>query len=119
MHSVTLPQAVKMLPTPLTTDYKGTAPADSRRNSPPMRAARYFDFAQYQPAIERWEKVLGRKAPAPTVNDKLNPAFTEFMMGLPEGWVTDVEITWEQQIKACGNGVVPQQAKLALERLIP
>ena len=38
-------------------------------------------------------------------------------MGLPEGWVNDIEISWTQKIKACGNGVVPQQAKEALNRL--
>lgn len=118
MHSVTLPQAAKMLPTPKTTDSKGTSPADMRRKSPGMRAARYFDFAQFEPAIQRWESVMGRTAPDPLIGEKLNPAFTEWMMGLPEGWITDIEISWTQQIKACGNGVVPQQALLALSRLV-
>ena len=39
------------------------------------------------------------------------------MMGLPNGWVTDVGLSRAQQIKILGNGVVPQQAKLALELL--
>lgn len=52
----------------------------------------------------------------------MNPAFTEWMMGLPEGWLTD-PVIWEgmkpgkardAQLKACGNGVVPQQAVVAL-----
>ncbi len=111
-------QIRKFLPTPLATDGKGTAPADFRRNTPPMRAARYFDFAQFEPAIKRWEIATGRTAPEPLIDNKLNPKFTEWMMGLPEGWITDVDISWSEQIKACGNGVVPQQAKLALERLI-
>lgn len=117
MHSVTLPQAAKMLPTPKTTDSKGTSPADMRRKSPGMRAAKYFDWAQFETAVRRWEGVLGRQAPEPLKDNKLNPAFTEWMMGLPEGWITDIEISWSQQIKACGNGVVPQQAKEALNRL--
>lgn len=108
-----------LLPTPLTTDGKGTAPADARRNTPPLRAARWYDFRKYQAALDRWAKVIGRPAPNPLTGKKLNPEFVEFLMGLPKGWVTDVEITSEQKIKACGNGVVPQQAKLALERLIP
>jgi len=41
-------------------------------------------------------------------------------MGLPEGWVTNPEIglTRNEQIKACGNGVVPQQAMAALRDML-
>ena len=39
-------------------------------------------------------------------------------MGLPPGWVTDVPgLTVTQQLKALGNGVVPQQAALAYRLL--
>jgi DNA (cytosine-5)-methyltransferase 1 len=41
------------------------------------------------------------------------------MMGLPAGWVTDVDIPRNAQLKALGNGVVPQQAALALRLLLP
>lgn len=41
-------------------------------------------------------------------------------MGLPEGWVTDVPgLTRKDQLKALGNGVVPQQAAAALRMLLP
>jgi hypothetical protein len=41
------------------------------------------------------------------------------MMGLPEGWVTDVPgLSRPQKLKALGNGVVPQQARLALLMLL-
>jgi len=41
------------------------------------------------------------------------------MMGLPEGWVTDVPgLTRAQQLRALGNGVVPQQAAAALRLLL-
>jgi len=41
------------------------------------------------------------------------------MMGLPPGWVTQVPgLTRTQQLKALGNGVVPQQAALALSILL-
>jgi DNA (cytosine-5)-methyltransferase 1 len=38
------------------------------------------------------------------------------MMGLPDGWVTDpaIGISRNEQLKACGNGVVPQQAYAAI-----
>lgn len=38
-------------------------------------------------------------------------------MGLPAGWVTAVDIPRNAQLKALGNGVVPQQAALALSLL--
>lgn len=46
---------------------------------------------------------------------KLNAVFVEYMMGLPIGWVTETGLSRAQQLKMLGNGVVPQQAKLALE----
>jgi hypothetical protein len=39
-------------------------------------------------------------------------------MGLPEGWITDCGLTRNEELKACGNGVVPQQAELALRVLL-
>ena len=44
--------------------------------------------------------------------------FVEWMMGLPEGWVTDIDISRADQIKALGNGVVPQQALAALRAMV-
>ncbi|GGF38927.1 hypothetical protein GCM10007298_38260 [Williamsia phyllosphaerae] len=40
-------------------------------------------------------------------------------MGLPAGWVTDpaIGLTRNEQLKALGNGVVPQQALAALDLL--
>jgi hypothetical protein len=48
------------------------------------------------------------------INNKLNATFVEYMMGLPFGWVTDLDISRSQQLKLLGNGVVPQQAYYAL-----
>lgn len=58
-----------------------------------------------------------RAIPNPLVNAKLNTKFVEYMMGLPEGWVTDLDISRSQQFKILGNGVVPQQAYYALQLL--
>lgn len=49
---------------------------------------------------------------------KVSPAFAEWLMGLPEGWVTGVPgLTVNQQLRLLGNGVVPQQAEHALRLL--
>jgi DNA (cytosine-5)-methyltransferase 1 len=78
-------------------------------------------WGQYAPAIDRWERVIGRSAPAPTIQragrDRLNPVFVEWMMGLPKGWVTGHGLSASQELKMLGNGVVPQQAALALRLL--
>jgi DNA (cytosine-5)-methyltransferase 1 len=39
------------------------------------------------------------------------------MMGLPEGHVTGHGLSAAQELKMLGNGVVPQQARLALQLL--
>lgn len=78
-------------------------------------------WGQYAPAIHRWEIRLGRVAPAPTQLSpkglpRLSALAVEFMMGLPAGHVTDVPgLSRNEQLKALGNGVVPQQAYAALQ----
>lgn len=82
-------------------------------------------WGSYEPAVRRWEQIRGHVAPSPTEPtgkggaQRLSPRFVEWMMGLPEGWVTspDVGLTRTQQLKALGNGVVPQQAALAVRTL--
>lgn len=74
------------------------------------------DWGDYAPAINGWATALGRPAPLPwefgrVGPRRLNPAFVEWMQGLPEGHVVDVPgATRSEQLKALGNGVVPQQA---------
>lgn len=59
-----------------------------------------------------------RRAPNPLdINGKLNAEFVEYMMGLPVGWVTGLDISRAQQLKLLGNGVVPQQAYYAIDKL--
>lgn len=82
------------------------------------------DWGAYGPAIERWGSIVGRFAPAPTEpsrngNGRLSPLLVEWMMGLPEGWVTAVpDLSRNDQLKALGNGVVPQQAAYAFSGLL-
>ena len=80
-------------------------------------------WGKYEPAIRRWEHLTGRDAPPPTEPGRNGPRlaapFVEWMMGLPDGWVTDVPgMTRTEKLKTLGNGVVPAQAILALTRLM-
>ncbi|MFG3037807.1 DNA cytosine methyltransferase [Streptomyces sp. NPDC048330] len=77
------------------------------------------DWGPYAPAVARWESILGRPAPRATdARNRLNPAFVEWLMGLPAGHVIDVPgLTRTQQLKALGNGVVPRQAVAAIQHL--
>jgi len=63
-----------------------------------------------------------RPAPAPTepgkTGERLSPRFVEWMQGLPDGWVTGTGIPRNAQLKALGNGVVPQQGAAALRYLL-
>ena len=80
-------------------------------------------WGEYAKAVARWEAVLGRPAPEPTLPDgkggkrRLNARLVEWMMGQDDGWVTDpaIGLNRKEQIKALGNGVVTQQAELALD----
>ena len=119
-----------LLPTPKASDVVFGLPRTSGR--PPERAGHlatrlhYTDFAQYAPAIDRWERVTGNPAPAATKpsprngKPQLSAEFVEWMMGLPAGWFTDpaLELTRVQQLRMGGNGVCPQQAAFALHGLM-
>jgi DNA (cytosine-5)-methyltransferase 1 len=82
------------------------------------------NWGKYEPAIRRWEQITGRPAPAPTKTDgkggshRLSSEFTEWMMGLPAGWITGHGLKRNDELKMAGNGVVPQQAELALRMLL-
>lgn len=128
-HSLT--QAVQLLPTPSASDAVFGLPRTSGRT--PEKSTKlatrleYTDFGNYAPAIARWEKVTGRAAPPPTNpprreggKPQLSARFVEWMMGLPDGHVTgpDLDLSREKQLRMLGNGVVPQQAALAVHTLI-
>lgn len=81
------------------------------------------DWAEYGPAVRQWESVTGNTAPCPVEagrsgKPRLSPGFSEWMMGLPPGWVTDVpDLSRGAQLRAIGNGVVPQAADMAVREL--
>jgi DNA (cytosine-5)-methyltransferase 1 len=102
----------------------GATAKEVAAGNPKFRLEAVTNWGKFEPAIRRWEEVLGRPAPAPTKPDgkdgahRLSSAFTEWMMGVPEGWITDCGLTRNEELKACGNGVVPQQAEFALRILL-
>jgi DNA (cytosine-5)-methyltransferase 1 len=77
-------------------------------------------WGDYAPAIERWERILGRPAPRPTDDrGRLAPQFVEWMVGLPAGWVTEVPgIPRNAQLHGLGNIAMPQQAAAAFRELL-
>ena len=81
-------------------------------------------WGEYEPAIRRWEHVLGCPAPppaepGPSGRPRLSAAFAEWMMGLAPGFVTGVPgLPRTAHLRIIGNGVVPQQAAAALRLLI-
>ena len=129
-----LPNAVcalpvaKLLPTPTvqatkhSNDDRGPGTPDDA--NPWSVIAREQLWGDYAAAITHQEQAFGRPAPEPTEpapkgGRRLSCRFDEWMMGLPDGWVTDVPgVTHNEALKACGNGVVPQQAAAALRWLL-
>ncbi len=114
----------RLLPTPRATD--GTKGGPNQRGSSGdlmlPSAVQEQRFGTYQAAVDRWASVIGRPAPDPTIpgtnGPRLSARFTEWLMGWPDGWVTDTDgISHSAALKICGNGVVPQQAVLALHLL--
>lgn len=122
--------ATALLPTPKAADGVMGLPRTSGR--PPEKSTHlatrleYTDFGDYAPAIARWEQVTGRAAPPPSTpprraggKPQLSARFVEWLMGLPDGHVTgaDLNLPREHQLRLLGNGVVPQQAALAVRQL--
>ena len=116
--------AVNLLPTPSIADTQGGRKTRSGDRSDELLLnglAAAEAFGPYAPAIERWERVIGRPAPSATepgkARSRLSARFVEWLMGLDAGHVTGVGLTRNQELKALGNGVVPQQGAAALAHL--
>lgn len=125
---VTLSGQFMNLPTPTVADtftdqLKSSQQKEGSMHSVNLSQAVHMTWGRFEPAVKRWEEIIGHPAPAPTEPTgkdgapRLSSKFTEWMMGLEPGWITDVGLSRKDELKACGNGVVPQQAKLALTML--
>jgi DNA (cytosine-5)-methyltransferase 1 len=119
---------MNLLPTTRVSMANGASQREIDEGNPKVRieaevmlgAERWGRFAS---AIQHWEN-LTRPAPEPTKPDgkngthRLSSEFTEWMMGLPAGWITGNGVGRNEELKMAGNGVVPQQAELALRILL-
>lgn len=124
LRDPTGPSLGPLMPTPQAT----YAPRSSPGYGPNLHEAAADlapTYGPYAPAITRWEQVTGRAAPPPTTpprraggKPQLSARFVEWMMGLPDGHVTDLDLSRERQLRMLGNGVVPQQAALAVSSLL-
>lgn len=112
---------------------QGPLEVGARSDADRCRLDRWGD---YRAAVERWEQTFGRPAPDPLViggaaGGRLNARLPEWMMGLPDGWVTgipaaqgvlfgepDTESSRQEHLRMLGNGVCPAQAALAIGRLL-
>ena len=99
------------------------AVAEPPDQQPAASARPEVDWGDYSPAVRRWEQVLGRRAPFPTQPGKhgrpvLAPAFVEWLQGIEQGWLTSLPLPRTAQLRALGNGVVPQQAAYAVSLLL-
>jgi len=124
-----LGEALALLPTPSVADGMGghLTRSGDRSNElllPGVAKAHQQAWGQYAAAIARAEQAIGRPAPPPTEigpkgAPRLSPRFVEFLMILPEGWVTDVAgLSRNDQLKMLGNGVVPAQCAAALRAFL-
>jgi DNA (cytosine-5)-methyltransferase 1 len=122
-----------LLPTPKATDgERGDCPGERARRSPslvsvaPMlqvdwRRPRTAWSRRLHAAVESHESTFGRRAPEPTTpgpngGRPLSARFAEWMMALPEGWMSDV-VGRDDGVRMAGNGVLPAQAAYALSTL--
>jgi hypothetical protein len=127
-HQVDLPNiAIDLLGTPRTSSANGSTSKQVASGAPKSRIEDQVlttNWGKFDPAIRRWERLTGRSAPAPTKpdgkegNHRLSSKFTEWMMGLPDNWITGHDLKRNDELKLAGNGVVPQQAELAIRLLL-
>lgn len=81
-------------------------------------------WGEYAQTITRWQALTGRAAPAPTAPtgrsgaERLASVAVEFLMGLEAGHVTGLDLSRTAELRILGNGVVPQQAVIALIHLL-
>jgi DNA (cytosine-5)-methyltransferase 1 len=116
-----LASVLNLLPTPQAVDRERTS-ATMIRGNPTLNGAVIGErFGKYAAAVARHAEIMGVSPPEPTEvgprgGRRLAAAFSEWMMMLPAGHVTDI-LDRGPALERCGNGVVPLQAATALRLL--
>lgn len=117
---------IALLPTPRASDGEHGGPGQRGRHGDLMMPSAAMllveNFGVYAEAIARWAVVSGRMPPPATVPNakgepRLGARFPEWMMGWPDGWVTDL-VSRKAALRIVGNGVVPQQSAAAFRLLL-
>lgn len=113
-----------LLPTPCATDgVKGSPNQAFGTGRPALSGAvQPQRWGCYAAAITAHAHLTDRPAPEPTEpgpnGPRLSPRFTEWLMCLPAGHVTDTPgITRADMLRLLGNGVIPQQGAAAYHEL--
>jgi DNA (cytosine-5)-methyltransferase 1 len=124
---------VTLLATPTTADSTGGRTVDSRTDRSDAKKALQHQvlhlpdtdrWGPYAAAVTRWETLRGVPAPEPTETGpkggrRLAGPFPEWMMGLDQGWITDVPgIERRAALRMAGNGACPQQGAAAIRVLL-
>ena len=114
-----LTKSGRLLPTCTASMHTGPSNSGRRGGKNLQTFVRDGDWKDCGPSLTLWARLLGRDFPDPEEDGRLSPAFAEWMMGLPDGHVTSPEIglSRTQQLRALGNGVVPQQAAAAITQI--
>jgi hypothetical protein len=74
--------------------------------------------------VRRWEKILGRPAPAPSIPGprgtlRISVGILEFLAGLPDGYLAQVPgLTRRQGVRLAWNVCCVHQAAAALDHLL-
>jgi DNA (cytosine-5)-methyltransferase 1 len=118
-----LADVAQLFPSPRSTDGVNGGPGQrgSKGDLVLPSAVQPGHFGRYADAVRRHVATTGTFPPAPTEPNgngepRLSPAFAEWLMDLPAGWVTD-ELDRLPALTAIGNGVVPRQVRHAYKLL--
>ncbi len=98
---------IQLIGTPRVSTANGSTSSQVAAGAPKRRVEDQVlttNWGKFEPAIRRWERMT-RPAPAPTKPDgkdgahRLSSEFTEWMMGLPEGWITGHGLKRNDELK--------------------